>query len=124
MAYTYSDQLYSDLHKDATGFRPSQGEYEAWDKKTPDEKQAEWDYLIAELERSIDAEKEAEKRSIEAFEAQVTRITDMLAAGRDASAVRVEVIRQLVEAADVNGDVEFFCYQHGLPYNYLNDVTK
>jgi hypothetical protein len=44
--YNYSDELYSDLYKDATGFRPSEIEIKIWNKSTPEEKQTEWDYLL------------------------------------------------------------------------------
>lgn len=114
MTYTYSDQLYSDLHKDATGVRPSQGEYVAWDKKTPDEKQAEWDHLIAELERSIQADKEHEERCIAAFESIVTKT--IAAGAKD----REEALDWIMKASDAGGDWEFYCYLNGLPYNYFN----
>ena len=50
--YTYEDYLYSDLHKDSLGFRPSKEMRDAWDAMTPDKKQQEWDRLNDELENS------------------------------------------------------------------------
>ena len=50
--YDYADYLYSDLHKDATGFRPSKEMRDAWDAMTPDKKQQEWNRLNDELENS------------------------------------------------------------------------
>lgn len=114
--YTYSDESYSDLHKDALGFRPGQGGYEAWDAMTPDEKQAQWDYLIRVMVRSEEEARAHEQQCIEAFELQVTRTMDAGAESRD------QAIRWLLEASDWGGDREYFCYLHGLPYNYFNEM--
>ena len=52
--YTYSTELWSDLHKDARGYRPSAQDYYNWLNYSPDEKQVIWDGLLAELQRSIE----------------------------------------------------------------------
>ena len=114
--YTYSDDCYSDLHKDALGFRPGQGGYELWDAMSPDEKQEQWDYLIREMARSEEAERAFEQRCIEAFELQVTKTMEAGAESRE------QAIRWLLEASDWGGDREYFCYLHGLPYNYFNEM--
>ena len=114
--YTYSDDCYSDLYKDALGFRPGQGGYELWDAMSPDEKQEQWDYLIREMARSEEAERAFEQRCIEAFELQVTKTMEAGAESRE------QAIRWLLEASDWGGDREYFCYLHGLPYNYFNEM--
>lgn len=114
--YTYSDDCYSDLHKDALGVRPSQSGYELWDAMSPDEKQEQWDYLLREMARSEEEERAYEQRCIEAFELQVTRTMEAGAESRE------QAIRWLLEASDCGGDREHFCYNHGLPYNYFNEM--
>jgi len=53
--YTYSTELWSDLYKDARGFRPSPKEYHNWLMNySPDEKQVIWDGLLAEMKQSIE----------------------------------------------------------------------
>lgn len=47
--YDYCDYLYSDLHKDARGFRPDMGH---WNSLSPDAKQQLWDRLCQELTES------------------------------------------------------------------------
>ena len=47
--FTYSDELYSDLFKDANGFRPRGMLFDRWMAKSPAEKQREWDSLQAEI---------------------------------------------------------------------------
>lgn len=114
--YTYSDDCYSDLHKDALGVRPSQGGYELWATMTPDEKQAWWDYLIRVMVRSEEEARAHEHQCIEAFELQVTRTMDAGAETRD------QAIRWLLEASEWGGDREYFCCFHGLPYNYFHEM--
>jgi hypothetical protein len=54
ITYTYSTELWSDLHKDARGYRPSAQDYHLWLNYSPEEKQIVWDILLAELKRSIE----------------------------------------------------------------------
>lgn len=114
--HTYSDDIYSDLHKDALGFRPGQSGYVAWDAMSPDEKQEQWDYLIREMARSEEEERKFEQRCVEAFEASIVKAMEVGAKSRE------QAIRWLVESSDWGGDIEYFCYLHGLPYNYLKGV--
>jgi hypothetical protein len=49
--YTFSEELLSDLHKDARGFRPrSEWFWHDWNTSDDDGKQAIWDNLVEELE--------------------------------------------------------------------------
>lgn len=112
--YTYDDDSFSDLHKDATGVRPGEGGYKRWEASTPEEKQQWWDYLIAELIRSEEREAEYERKSIEEFEAQVVKTIEVGAKNRE------QAIQWLMEASEWGGDVEHFCYLMGLPYNYID----
>lgn len=53
--YTYSDDLVSDLHKDAWGHRPSEKFWFHWEIADKDAKQAIWDNLIDDMVKN-DAE--------------------------------------------------------------------
>jgi len=53
--YTYSDELVSDLHKDAWGFRPGEKFWFYWEISDQDAKQAIWDNLIDDMVKN-DAE--------------------------------------------------------------------
>jgi len=66
--YTYSDELISDLHKDALGFRPSSRFFEEWKTYSPAEKQDEWDYLCRLSEESAAREKEAAAQAVAEFD--------------------------------------------------------
>jgi hypothetical protein len=51
MTYTFDENLISDLHKDAYGFRPDVSFWATFAAFNPDQKQALWDSMIAILNR-------------------------------------------------------------------------
>lgn len=84
MTYTYSEDIFSDLHKDAYGFRPRGHEfYDA----APERKQEIWDYMCQVVEDNIAAEREHEARALRDFEAEVAN-TIALGAGDRTTALR------------------------------------
>jgi len=85
--YTYSDELYSDIHKDAYGFRPRDGGVHCWHVLTPAQKQEAWDRMEATIAEDIAAEKVRAAEDIAAFEAEVQN-TIQLGAGDRATALR------------------------------------
>lgn len=114
--YTFDDDCVSDLHKDAIGFRPSKSWWSQWNTNTDAEKQVEWNSLLASLERS-NAEKAAfDDKMIAVFE---TRVANLMHSGTN----RARIIAWLIEAENVDNDVEFFEYNNGLPYGYVKKTT-
>lgn len=67
MTYTFYENIISDLHKDAYGFRPSQRFFDDWASYTDDEKQECWDYLIQEMNESMAEEARQEALALERF---------------------------------------------------------
>ncbi len=114
--YTFDENIVSDLHKDAYGFRPSQGWWSQWQYNTDAEKQAEWDSLISAMEYREESRKADEQVAIVAFESLVTKT---LKAGAES---RADALRWLMDASTANGDVEFFEYLMGVPYGYTKRV--
>jgi hypothetical protein len=109
--FTFDDDIVSDLHKDAYGYRPSTGWWVLWKSFTPTQKQSEWDHLVSELE----AEQAREKRREEvAFEHWVRRIFD-LATQRGISLA--DAVRWDMDAEDVAGDIGYYCYVVGIGYD-------
>jgi hypothetical protein len=82
--FTYSEELFSDLHKDAYGFRPHGHEF--YDV-TPERKQEIWDYFCKIVEENIAAEREHEARALRDFEQEVQNTIE-LGAGDRATALR------------------------------------
>ena len=116
MSYTYSDDLYSDLYKDARGFRPGESGFNYWTSLTPDEKQVQWDSLIREMEQRNQEEEEHQRMCISQFEAQVQHYIGM------GAKVRETAIRWILDAEDlVDEDPDYVCYKFGLPYGYFKE---
>ncbi len=117
MSYTYSDELYSDLHKDAYGFRPGEGNYAAWEAMTADEKQARWERMLEDLDRSMREEENAQKVATEVFEQRVQNLIETGAKNRETA------LRWIHQAEGTDGDDEYLCYCCGLPYGYFRKVA-
>jgi hypothetical protein len=112
--YTFDENIVSDLHKDAYGFRPCQNWWADWGSMNNVGKQQEWDSMIDAMERREASRKEAERASIVVFEHNVT--TTIANGAKD----RATAIRWLMDASTANGDVEFFEYLMGIPYGYVS----
>ena len=76
--FTYSDDCFSDLHKDVYGFRPRGILMEEWHERTPRQKQELWNALCDELEENMKAEKAAEEVAVEEFEVRVQDVIELL----------------------------------------------
>lgn len=111
--YTFDENLFSDLHKDAMGFRPNAAFFTWLTTATEDEKQAEWDSLINAMEAREASRKEDERASIVVFEHNVATTV------ANGAGDRATAIRWMMEAeGHCNGDTEYFEYLMGVPYGY------
>ena len=87
MTYTFDENIVSDLHKDAYGFRPREGWWSMWAAFNPDQKQAEWDRLLADLDDAIEMQRLEDERSMSNFKALVQKTIE-LGAGDEETALR------------------------------------
>jgi hypothetical protein len=110
--YTFDEYLISDLHKDAYGYRPTESFWSAFAAFNPDQKQALWDSLIADLNMAIEDEEKYQQIAIEEFE---VRIDSLMA---DAPS-RKSVVAWFMRQADCDGDTDRLEYLNSLPYGYL-----
>ena len=78
MTYTFSNELISDLHKDARGFRPGEYFWEEWTQSPDNVKQIIWDNLCEEMEASMAAQKEAEAKALIEFRARIRQVMDLV----------------------------------------------
>lgn len=111
--YSFSEDLISDLHKDAFGFRPKGNYFAWWDSLSNDEKQAEWDSLYQTFIAREESEREMEAESVKSLEDRIVALREHGARSREMA------IRWLDEAYETNGDVSFLEYNLGVPYGYL-----
>jgi hypothetical protein len=107
-----SATIYSDMYKDAYGFRPRGINTDSW---TESQFNDALDELGRVIEASETARKEDEAAAILKFEDSVT---NLMHTGTN----RARVIAWLMQEADAEDDPEYFCYKKGLPYNYFHNV--
>lgn len=113
MGHTYDDELFSDLYKDAHGFRPRGHEfYDA----SPARKQELWDQTLCAQRESIRMAREVEAASLREFEANVQRYMD-LGAGDWYTAVRWMFDADGFERNDLCHGVDYVCYHYGLSHS-------
>ena len=111
-AYTFDENLYSDLHKDVYGFRPR-----SWDKfydSTDAEKQRIWDNLLESHEAEMKYYASVQKQNAEELKEKIQKLVRTGAGDVDTAA------KWLLEADDID---EYDLY-HGLSYvSYLYDIS-
>ena len=105
--------IYSDMHKDAHGFRP-RIDTSTW---TLADFEKEFAYLETVILEENAREAEAAKRNAAALE---TRIAEMIAMG---AADRATAIRWLHDAYDTRGDDGYLEFELGLRYGYLKETA-
>jgi hypothetical protein len=114
MHFTYDENLFSDLHKDARGFRP--GPTHIFYSSTAEEKQRIWDSMCDELEEEIERERRDQMQAMRDFEDLIQMHISIGAKGRD------QAIRWIIKATckhehDYMYGGSYICYEHGLPYH-------
>jgi hypothetical protein len=121
MEFTYCDDLFSDLHKDVYGFRPTGSLVEDWNDRTPRQKQELWNALCDELEENTKAEKAAEIVAVDQFEARVQDVIG-LGAGNRETALEWIVSQETFYHEQ---DVEHFVWEQGILFtNYGKALVK
>jgi hypothetical protein len=116
--YTFSDELISDLHKDAMGFRPGEAFWGFWATASDDEKQAEWDSLCKWLEQENVRFAEVMEHATKEFEKHVTAVIESGAKTRETA------LQWIMDGSGADGDWDYLCYLKGLPYGYLKRPIK
>ena len=110
--FTFDENIVSDLHKDAYGFRPRETFWNIWDQKSDAEKQAEWDSLLRALELEMEREEAAKAAAEDAWHRMVTEA--MKATGGSEE----DVIRWLWDAECIDDpnsqDIEMFAWELGV----------
>lgn len=113
------EQLHSiwwDAHKDAYGFRPRHANVGHW---TAEDFRSELDVLGKAIDRRLEEERQEELLAVERFEELVAET--IVAGARD----RETALRWIMDACPSarDGDWDFLCYEHGLPYGYFRKTA-
>ena len=121
MEFTYSDDLFSDLHKDVYGFRPRGSEMEQWHAMNAKQKQTVWNALCEELEDNTKAEKAAEMVAIEKLEARIQDIIELGAGNRTNALLWMSGTETFYHIQDV----EHFVWEQGILFtDYGKQLVK
>jgi len=123
MAYNYSDDIISDLHKDARGFRPCEYFWEQWTQAPADVKQSIWDNLCDEMESNQAQEEAAEARAIIAFRKLVAAQMQLCKCGWK-DALRFLADAEDMDLSDAHVDIDFFLWGHGISYSERKKIAK
>jgi hypothetical protein len=114
--YTFDEQIVSDLHKDARGYRPTEYFWEEWNQCGDLTRQAMWDNLLEELEREIERERAAEEAALEQFEQLIADTIQFGAADAETA------IRWILEGEDFTGfdlayGADYVAWHFGMSYS-------
>ena len=106
--------FYSDVHKDAYGYRP-RGEqiYNWFTSMTSEEMDVEFQQLQETINRNDEHQRQMEADACVAVEEHIESLIRMGAGDRE------NAIRWMDEAEETNGDLDYLCYKLGVPYGYF-----
>ena len=114
--YTFDENILSDLHKDAYGFRPRSEEFwNAWDSADADGKQRIWDGLLDAADRAAENEREMQIEAIHDLEDRIKFMQSTVV-----GCTRDDAIRYLHDVYKTNGDLEYLEWNLGILYGYLS----
>ena len=123
--YTFDENIISDLHKDARGFRPTEYFWEEWEAyaNDPDLRQKIWDDLCEELSVAMKAEDERQAIALGDIKARIAELINL------GAKTEVRAIKWIIEAEEFS-DVDlaygrdYFCYHFGLNYRVDLPITE
>tara|TARA_R110000868_G_scaffold150371_1_gene373528 strand:- start:582 stop:962 length:381 start_codon:yes stop_codon:yes gene_type:complete len=116
MTYTFADELISDLHKDAHGFRPSASFMDAWRFDSDEGKQATWDYLVEVMKESQAQDIAAEEKALLLFKDKLRSVMG------DLGYTWKQALRSLSREAKMADDLPYFLWCQGLSYYKNNEI--
>jgi hypothetical protein len=121
MTYTFDENIVSDLHKDARGFRPTQSWWQMWDALGDEQKQNVWDALIKELVAEMARQRRAEADAMIALHQRIQGV--MLLGAKD----EVQALKWIMQAEkfteyDIMYGPSYFCYHFGLSYSAAKEL--
>ena len=105
--YDFDDNIFSDLHKDAYGFRPRGHEYY---EALPARKQEIWVKVCEDLEAAQEEEARQAEEAVAEFKAQITKVIEAGAGNR------INALRWMTstETFYLEQDVEHWVFNQGI----------
>ena len=106
-------EIYSDMHKDAYGFRP-RFDYSNY---TLEHFDAEFKTMSNVIEQANTERKDAEAKAVKRFENQLTSMM------QEGAQTREQALKWIHDAEQTGGDDDYLAWRLGLPYNYFRKTT-
>lgn len=123
MTYTFDENIVSDLHKDAYGYRPTADWWSIWAAFNADQKQAMWDNLIDEMNSAIEMEKEQQDRALVEFR-KLLKSTIAVCNVDWKNALRILMEAQDIDSSASDQDFDYFLWQHDLGYEKRQEIRQ
>ena len=120
MTYTFDENIISDLHKDARGYRPSQDFWHGWNTMGDDTKQSVWDMLIEEMNSSIEMQRVEEEKSLNEFRQSLRKVMNIMNCTWNRA---VEVLAE-AEGDDLSYDFDYFMWKQGVGFDDRLKIKK
>ena len=121
MTFTYSDDCFSDLHKDVYGFRPRGSLMDDWNDRTPRQKQELWNALCDKLEANTIFEKQQAENAVAKFEARVKDVIELGAGNRTNALLWMTSSEKFFHSQSV----EHFVWEQGILFtDYGRQLVK
>lgn len=118
--YTFDEQIVSDLHKDARGYRPTEYFWEEWSQCGDDTRQSMWDNLLEELAAETARQKDAYARAEIEFHQRVQGMM-LIGAKDELTAIRWILEAEQLSKFDLAYGSDYVAFHFGLPYKGLFD---
>ena len=120
VTYTYDEAIVSDLHKEAFGFRPSEGFWVNWNCASDDAKQTIWDALLLAQDSRVNDQKAAYEDAKSEYE---VRLAEYISIGAKDRATAIRWLVQSLELTETDKwyGAEYICYTLGLPYSMKSE---
>ena len=119
--YTYTTELFSDLHKDVYGYRPRGAAIEEWNSRTPRQKNELFNALCDELEEVTRDEKRQADRNLFEFTGQIMDMIELGAKDRETA------LRWMTQEHEFHSeqDVSHWVWAHGILFTeYGKQLVK
>jgi hypothetical protein len=114
--YTFDENIVSDLHKDARGYRPREYFWKEWKDSNDFDRQAIWDGLTNELNVEMARERQAQ---LNAEIKMHQRIQGVMLVGAEDEVQALKWIMEAEEFSDIDLQygASYFCFHFGLSYS-------
>ena len=119
--YTYTTDLFSDLHKDVYGYRPRGAAMEDWNSRTPRQKNELFNALCEELEEVTRDEKRQADRNLMEFTGEILNMIELGAKDRETA------LRWMTQEHEFHSeqDVSHWVWAHGILFTeYGKQLVK